>query len=133
MVDSVTTTDFPFHCQPDCSIYNHRSDHKERLNFALLDSFIEFKTASHQDPFLCQQGNNKTESNPLMSTTSAAHRVAGQIISYATMLLGAQYHTHAFSVLIVEDHARLIRWDCSSAIVTEPINYNTEQIGRAHV
>ena len=61
-----------------------------------------------------------------MSTTSAARRVAGQIISYATMLLGTQYRTHPFSVLIVKDHAQLICWDRSSAIVMEPINYDTE-------
>ena len=50
----------------------------------------------------------------------------GQIISYATLLLGSQYRTHTFSVLIVKDHARLIRWDCSSAIVMEPIKYNKD-------
>src|SRR6266850_3755457 len=61
-----------------------------------------------------------------MNTTSTACNVLGQIISYATLLLGSQYHTHTFSILIVKDHTRLIHWDRSGAIVTEPIKYNED-------
>ena len=64
--------------------------------------------------------------NPLMSTEFSACKVAGQIIAYAAMLLGAQYRTHIFSVLIIKDYARLIRWDRGGAVVTEPVNYETE-------
>jgi len=61
-----------------------------------------------------------------VNTTSTACDVLGQIISYATLLLSSQYCTHTFSVLIVKDHAWLIRWDRSGAIVTEPIKYNED-------
>ncbi|KAH9018447.1 hypothetical protein EDB84DRAFT_1231509, partial [Lactarius hengduanensis] len=37
-----------------------------------------------------------------------------------------QYRTHVFSVLIVKDYARLIRWDRSGAIVTAPIYYRRD-------
>ena len=40
--------------------------------------------------------------------------------------MSAQYRTHVFSVLICDNHARLIRWDRSGAIVTGQIPYNTE-------
>jgi Fungal protein kinase len=59
-----------------------------------------------------------------MSTTPSARQVAGQIVSYTTTLLSAQYRTHTFSVLVVGNYARLIRWDRSGAVVTEPIYYN---------
>jgi hypothetical protein len=61
-----------------------------------------------------------------METEPEGCETAGQIIAYATLLLGAQYRTHAFSVLIIKDYARLIRWDRSGAIVTQPIYYGRE-------
>jgi len=42
--------------------------------------------------------------------------MGGQITAYATMLLGNQHRTHAFSVLVIQDYARLIRWDRGGAI-----------------
>ncbi|KAG2337172.1 hypothetical protein BDR05DRAFT_843162, partial [Suillus weaverae] len=50
----------------------------------------------------------------------------GQITSYTAAQLGTQFRTHAFSVLIVHDRARIIRWDREGAIVTSAINYNNE-------
>ena len=63
---------------------------------------------------------------PLVNTTSTAYNVLGQIISYATLILSSQYCTHTFSVLIVKDHTWLICWDCSGAIIIEPIKYNKD-------
>jgi len=60
------------------------------------------------------------------TTGSKGHVTGGQIIAYTTTLLSNQYRTHAFSVLIIKDYARLIRWDRGGAIITEPIYYNTE-------
>jgi len=57
---------------------------------------------------------------------SKGHVTGGQIIAYTTTLLSNQYRTHAFSVLIIKDYARLIHWDRGGAIITEPIYYNTE-------
>jgi hypothetical protein len=48
----------------------------------------------------------------------------GQITSYAAAHLGSQFRTHVYSVLIVKDQARILRWDRSGAIVTEAIPYN---------
>jgi hypothetical protein len=129
MVDVAPYNDFPFSCQPDCSVYERNCGHKEGLNFALIDFFIEFKTLQGDDPFLHQSGPNDfqtVEWNPLMSTTTSARAVAGQITSYTAMLLSTQYRTHTFSVLVVGDYARLIRWDRASAVIIEPIYYNKD-------
>jgi hypothetical protein len=61
-----------------------------------------------------------------MSTASSAHKVAGQITAYATMVLSTQYCTHTFSVLIIKDYVRLIHWDCAGAVITEPIDFDTK-------
>ncbi|KAG2062211.1 hypothetical protein BDR06DRAFT_858889, partial [Suillus hirtellus] len=50
----------------------------------------------------------------------------GQITSYAAAQLSTQFCTHAFSLLIVCDHAHIIRWDREGAIVTSAIDYNNE-------
>jgi hypothetical protein len=50
--------------------------------------------------------------------------LVAKFTAYATSHMSAQYRTHIFFVLICEDYARLIRWDRSGAIVTEPIYYN---------
>ena len=63
--------------------------------------------------------------NTLTSTKSCACKTAGQITAYAAVLLGAQYRTHAFSILIFKDHAGLLRWDRSGAVVTAPVYYNS--------
>ncbi|KIK13198.1 hypothetical protein PISMIDRAFT_79310, partial [Pisolithus microcarpus 441] len=51
----------------------------------------------------------------------------GQITAYASTQLGSQYHTHAFSVLIVWDTAHIIRWDWEGAIVMTPIKYDEDR------
>ena len=79
----------------------------------------------NQDPFQRDQDPKVDTKNPLMAHNSKGSNTAGQVITYTAMLLGTQYWTHAFSILIIKDYARLIYWDCSGAVVTEPIFYNT--------
>ena len=59
-----------------------------------------------------------------MKNSRDAHVTCGQITAYATLHMSAQYRTHVFFVLICKDYARLIWWDRSGAIVTNPIQYN---------
>jgi len=58
--------------------------------------------------------------------TGKASQVLGQMTAYAMLIMGTQYCTHTFSVLIVKDIARLLRWNCSGAVVTKPFPYNDE-------
>lgn len=107
--DMVNCSSFTFNVKPDVCVY---SDPTLRgTNISKAEIIIEFKWGYCHDPFL-QDGNS-------MDTL-------GQITSYAAAQLGAQYRSHAFSVLIVRDHARIIRWDREGAIVTSAIKYNTE-------
>jgi len=134
-------------------VYEYRADHEDVLNSSTVDCLIEFKTTSDQDPFLVKaappappapvdsnNSNNSSDSsdssdsragqtrvicsNPFMAATPLAHQVAGQITSYASLVMSAQYRTHLFTVLILKEYARLIRWDRGGALVTEPIYHD---------
>jgi len=61
-----------------------------------------------------------------MVTKSTGSKMAGQVIAYTTLILSTQYCTHTFSILIIKDYTWLICWDCSGAIITEPIYYNDQ-------
>ncbi|KAI0281640.1 hypothetical protein BGY98DRAFT_907096, partial [Russula aff. rugulosa BPL654] len=50
----------------------------------------------------------------------------GQITAHATSILSAQYRTHTYMVLVVGDHARLIRWDRGGAVVTKKFKWYEE-------
>ena len=88
--------------------------------------FIEFKWRPSDDPFcaMCDiQRDGKTFKSFLRETKSADDTL-GQITSYAAAHLGSQFRTHVYSVFILKNTARIIRWDRSGAIVTEAIEYN---------
>jgi hypothetical protein len=77
-------------------------------------------------PPVQHKDSESTPENPFMSTMTSGCQVVSQITAYATLVLSAQYRTHVFSILIIRNFARLIRWDCGGAVVTVPIYYNDE-------
>jgi hypothetical protein len=107
---------------------NQNPELKTQLDSSLAEFFIEFK-ASNQDPF---RTSSKSSSNKALSPDSLlmdmaegpASNVAGQITAYATLILGNQYRTHTFLVLILRDFARLLRWDRGGVVVTERFDYD---------
>ena len=52
----------------------------------------------------------------------------GQMTRYATAHLAAQFHTHAFSVLVFPKWARLMRWDRAGVVVSERISLNQSHL-----
>ncbi|KIJ58971.1 hypothetical protein HYDPIDRAFT_101652 [Hydnomerulius pinastri MD-312] len=116
---------FMFQVKPDVCVYS--DDYSEGCDSSTLDIPIEFKWDIAHDPF----DTPFTEEDSLgikkfIKTTNKAKDTLGQITAYAAVQLGSQYRTHAFSVLIVEDCARILRWDREGAIVTEPIEYGAD-------
>ena len=102
--DTAPNNTFPFLCKPDCTVYHHNHCPQEGLNFSLTEFIIEFKTTVNQDPFRHDQDPKADTKNPLMVHNSKGSDTAGQVIAYAAMLLGTQYRTHAFSILIIKDY-----------------------------
>lgn len=66
------------------------------------------------------------EDNSFVTSEGQTSQTLGQLTAYDTTLLGSQYRTHTFMTLITGAHVRLIQWDCSGAVVTEPIYYNMQ-------
>ena len=48
----------------------------------------------------------------------------GQIGTYIAIQMDLQYRTHTFFMLIIGEYARLMHWDCSGILFTDPIYYN---------
>jgi hypothetical protein len=113
----------PFKIKPDISIYPPTTAGNVATDSALVEMFIEFKWYPSDDPFGDVRVSD-SNGRSFLRDTKAAYDTLGQITSYAAAQLGAQFRTHVFSVLILRDTARLLRWDRSGAIVTEVIKYN---------
>jgi Fungal protein kinase len=124
-VDCNPCLDFPFKVKPDVSVYSNDLFPGEVTDSAKVELFIEFKWKYDHDPF---RAPHTTQHNPNIFTflrnTNTGNDTLGQITAYAAAQLGSQFRTHAYSVLIVKDTARLFRWDRSGTIVTEAFKYN---------
>lgn len=106
--------------KPDCSAYT-KENKTNKFDITRVDLFIEMK---REDLFSVNTPRNTSRHNSSDFVLSQGN--LGQITAYATSILSAQYRTHLFSVLVLKDSARLIRWDRGGAVVTDPIAFNTE-------
>ena len=87
-----------------------------------MEFFIEMKRSG--DPFTFEpppKDSSSKETDFSRTLNSAQH--LGQFAAYAAAILSTQYRTHTFSVLVMKDYARLIRWDRGGVIFTSPIGY----------
>ncbi|KAI9466125.1 hypothetical protein BJY52DRAFT_1110112, partial [Lactarius psammicola] len=48
----------------------------------------------------------------------------GKITAYASAQRGSQFRTHIYYIFILRQTARILRWDRTGTIVTQPIEYN---------
>lgn len=121
---------FGFEIKPDICIYSkppnesveRHSNPIVHCDIAKLDLHVEFKWYKSVDPFLVFKPSDPRTG--IVRDCDHARDTLGQISAYAAAQLSAQYRTHIFSLLIVQDSAYIIRWDREGAIVTEPIMYN---------
>ena len=120
-------TEFSVSIAPDCTVYGQEHASVAHTNSNLSDIYIEFKAKAEEDAFLINTSDKQQpDSNPLLNQAPKGVLTAGQITAYAALQLDSQYRTHTFSVLIIGEYARLIRWDRSGAIVTAPIYYRQD-------
>lgn len=112
-----------FDVKPDVCVYPDGQEPSTlNCDISTTEIIIEFKWSNSHDAF--RQPSPRLDS--VISHTEKGMDTLGQITSYAAAQLGTQFRTHAFSVLIVCDRARIIRWDREGAIVTSPIYYNEQ-------
>lgn len=58
----------------------------------------------------------------------AGNQARGQFISYASQAFRSQPLLFYFSIILLKDHARFIRWDRSGAVVSELFNWTKTDI-----
>ena len=124
-IDSSGQSEFSFDIKPDICVYTTTSKRRGPTDVARAELLIEFKWHSSDDPF-CHPTTGDDNERTFLRDGKACADTIGQITSYAAAQLGSQFRTCIYSVLIVKDYARLIRWDRTGAIVTDPIHYNDE-------
>lgn len=107
--------------KPDITCYDSGKGRESKTDFSSVEVVIEVKIASGDDPF------DDEAPDSIESASVQGSDTRNQIISYAVAQLAMQFRSHIFSVIIVKDCARLIRWDRSGAVVTAAFRYAMEK------
>ncbi|KAI6096465.1 hypothetical protein F5141DRAFT_1067714 [Pisolithus sp. B1] len=109
----------------DLSIYS--DNYSIGCGCSTIEISIKFKWDASLDTFNDLFIKEHLDIPSFIHPTKSVKDTLGQITTYTSTQLGSQYHTHAFSVLIIQDTAHIIRWDQEGAIVTTPIKYGEDQ------
>ena len=127
--DSSRRTDFSFDVKPDVCVYSKGATavRSGPTDVSSVEITIEFKWKARDDPFSSLQTKNRgPHHGTFVHSSKTALDTLGQITAYVAAQFGSQFRTHCYSVLIVKNIARIVRWDRSGAIVTAPIAYSKE-------
>ncbi|KZT19166.1 hypothetical protein NEOLEDRAFT_1246004 [Neolentinus lepideus HHB14362 ss-1] len=86
-----------------------------------MSLYAECKTqgmTNQCDPFVEFEGQKSVE-----ATAEKRRDARGQITAYAAAMFARQHRTHLFSIVVLGESFRLLRWDRAGAIFTERIQY----------
>ncbi|KAI0046339.1 hypothetical protein FA95DRAFT_1560215, partial [Auriscalpium vulgare] len=125
-LDTHTTSDplHPKELKPDISVVAPGQDPAWRK----MELVIERKPRAHDpfaDPSPVKDGEDNRKNSFLHNSDNAlANR--GQISSYAAAQFQAQFREWAFSVVLLDDYARILRWDRAGTVVTERFNWRED-------
>ncbi|KAI6009300.1 hypothetical protein EDC04DRAFT_2906585 [Pisolithus marmoratus] len=107
METSSTSANNTFHLKPDFCLYEEAVETSGKMDFSTAELCIELKPCMSYDPF----------------DDPDAKISKGQLTTFAAAQFSSQFRIFVFSVVIVNDHARFVRWDRAGAIVTTRFNY----------
>ena len=118
--DSNLKSSFLYDVKPDICVYRGCPAPTVKTDSSSVEFFIEIKWNTCDDPFCVVDDENKS----FLRDAKNAFNTLGQITAYAAVHLAAQFRMHVYLVFILRGTARILRWDRSGTIVTEPIHYN---------
>ena len=122
-VNTTVHPDKDYERKPDISVYRKVPNFKEKkTNFRLMELCIERKPED-EDPFTDPGPDTSRSAHSFLTDTLKATRYRGQISSYTGCQFSAQNRWYMFSMLLLGNCVRFIRWDRAGAIVTERINW----------
>ena len=101
---------------------------KKKSGFSRIEFYIEFKRDEHDDPFRDEENDDLLREKPhtetaLVHNTDQSKSTLGQIGSYTAAVVGMQFCTHLFSVLICGEYPQLFCWHRGMALVTRCFKY----------
>ena len=101
---------------------------KKKSGFSRIKFYIEFKRNEHDDLFRDKENNNLLREKPhtknaLVHNADQSKCTLGQIGSYTAAMLGMQFRTHLFSVLICGEYVQLFCWHHGMASITQCFKY----------
>ena len=102
--------------KPDITYYNSPHSDAERADVESAELMIEAKFNQQDDPF-----REVPTVEGFLCDSDRARQTLGQLTSYATAHLAAQFRTHIFSILLFRESVRLMRWDRAGVIVSDRI------------
>ncbi|KAH8977382.1 hypothetical protein EDB86DRAFT_3165665 [Lactarius hatsudake] len=124
--------------KPDIAIYSGtdrddqgtHSGSQRSLNWTAVDLWIENKNEK-DDVFrdleeMGREARAKSDLKSHIRWTKGAYRVSGQLIAYTSAIHRSQFRVFSFSVVLFGNIGRLLRWDRSGVIYTEPFNWSTQ-------
>ena len=111
--------------KPDITYYNSPRTAAKRADVEGAELMVEAKFNEQDDPF-----KEVPTAEGFLSDSDRARQTLGQVTSYATAHLAAQFRTHIFSILLFRKSARIMRWDRAGVIVSERIPLDTPELAQ---
>ncbi|KAH9020339.1 hypothetical protein EDB84DRAFT_1678942 [Lactarius hengduanensis] len=124
--------------KPDIAIYSGtdrddqgtHSGSQRSLDWTAVDLWIENKNEK-DDVFrgleeMEREATLKSDLKSHIRWTKGAYRVSGQLIAYTSAVHRSQFRVFSFSVVLFGNTGRLLRWDRSGIIYTEPFDWSTQ-------
>ena len=96
----------------------------QELHWGDVELWIENKTKK-QDPFI-EIGELQKHAGDVtchVGWTKIDYKTCGQLIAYAAAVHRSQFRVFSYSIVLFDDTARLLRWDRSGVIYTEPFEW----------
>ena len=125
-VNTTDDVDGDFKRKPDMVAYKSSLHNDDGTDFELMELCIERKPET-KDPFKdLASSATSGDTNTVLHRSQEATKNRGQICSYAGLQLSAQNRFFLFTVVLLGDYVRFIRWDRAGAIVTERVNWRRD-------
>ncbi|KAF9474199.1 hypothetical protein BDN70DRAFT_842624 [Pholiota conissans] len=108
--------------KPDLTLYPPGPPPSRTTDISKAEIVVEVKFSADDDPFTDDPKSN------FVRSSEGAKNTAGQVTSYAIAQFDLQFRVHAFSILIINNYARIIYWDRAGSVVTEMLPLNGSQL-----
>ena len=94
-----------------------------------IEVTIEFKLGDCADCFRkFDEPPTENAKWSLLDLSYVDQKTVNQLATYVKLVNQAQYRVHLFQILICDGVARILLWDQSGCIFTEPIDYRSSSI-----